>query len=44
MNGFQYVLQTENKILNLLEYIGSSRAYAKLGFELKGFWIKIILN
>lgn len=41
--GFSKFYKLKIKILNILEYINSSQTYAKLGFEFKGFWIKIIL-
>lgn len=34
---FSMFYKLKTKILNLLEYISSSQAYAKLGLELKGF-------
>lgn len=42
--GFIMFYKLKIKILNLLEYIVPGQAYDKLGFELKGFWIKIISN
>lgn len=35
--GFNMFYKLKIKILNLLEYISSSKTYARLGFELKGF-------